>query len=90
MRPIAAMHEPVSKTILELLQHGPADADAIAAPGQRPLSYAELRSHAGNTVTVLNSLGIGRNDRVAIVLPNGPDMASAFVAIARPARRPHR
>src|SRR6185437_6119376 len=26
--------------------------------------------------------GIGRNDRVAIVLPNGPDMAAAFVAIA--------
>ena len=29
MRPIAAMHEPVSKTILEVLQHGRADADAI-------------------------------------------------------------
>ena len=82
MRPIAAMHEPGAKTILELLQHGRADADAIAAAGQRPLSYGELRPHAGNTVTVLNSLGIGRNDRVAIVLPNGPDMASAFVAIA--------
>ena len=27
-------------------------------------------------------MGIGRNDRVAIVLPNGPDMATAFVAIA--------
>ena len=25
---------------------------------------------------------IGRNDRVAIVLPNGPEMATAFVAIA--------
>ena len=68
------MREPVPKTILELLQHGRADADAIAATGQRPLSYGELRPHAGKTVTVLNSLGIGRNDRVAIVLPNGPDM----------------
>ena len=27
-------------------------------------------------------MGIGRNDRVAIVLPNGPEMAAAFVAIA--------
>jgi acyl-CoA synthetase (AMP-forming)/AMP-acid ligase II len=27
-------------------------------------------------------MGIGRNDRVAIVLPNGPEMAAAFVAVA--------
>ena len=26
--------------------------------------------------------GIGRGDRVAIVLPNGPEMATAFVAVA--------
>jgi acyl-CoA synthetase (AMP-forming)/AMP-acid ligase II len=32
-------------------------------------------------VAALNSRGIGRQDRVAIVLPNGPDMASAFLAI---------
>ncbi len=30
----------------------------------------------------LNAMGIGRNDRVAIVLPNGPEMAAAFIAIA--------
>jgi acyl-CoA synthetase (AMP-forming)/AMP-acid ligase II len=29
----------------------------------------------------LNGLGIGRNDRVGIVLPNGPEMAAAFVTI---------
>ena len=36
---------------------------------------------AGETVTDLNRMGIGRNDRVAIVLPNGPEMAAAFIAI---------
>lgn len=30
----------------------------------------------------LNALGLGRGDRVAIVLPNGPEMATAFVAVA--------
>ena len=30
----------------------------------------------------LNELGIGRGDRVAIVLPNGPEMATAFLCIA--------
>src|ERR1019366_2220385 len=34
------------------------------------------------TISSLNAMGIGRNDRVAIVLPNGPEMASAFIAIA--------
>jgi acyl-CoA synthetase (AMP-forming)/AMP-acid ligase II len=40
-----------------------------------------LRDLAARTGTVLNAIGIGRNDRVAIVLPNGPDMAAAFLAI---------
>ncbi len=60
-----------------------ADGDiAIGAPERPPLNYAGLRHLIGNTVGRLNALGIGRNDRVAIVLPNGPEMASAFVAIA--------
>ena len=34
------------------------------------------------TIEALNRLGLGRSDRVAIVLPNGPEMATAFVAVA--------
>ena len=41
-----------------------------------------LRDHVGRTVGRLNELGIGRGDRVAIVLPNGPEMASAFISVA--------
>ncbi|MCW5745250.1 MAG: AMP-binding protein [Alphaproteobacteria bacterium] len=69
-------------TLRELLAKG-ADADtAIAAPGTPPLSYAGLRQLVDRSVATLNGLGISRNDRVAIVLPNGPEMAAAFVAIA--------
>ncbi len=69
-------------TLRELLAKG-ADADvAIAAPGIPPLSYAGLRTLVDRSLGVLNGMGIGRNDRVAIVLPNGPEMATAFVAIA--------
>jgi acyl-CoA synthetase (AMP-forming)/AMP-acid ligase II len=46
-----------------------------------PLRYRDLRSLAERTVETLNALGIGRNDRVAIVLPNGPEMAASFVCI---------
>jgi acyl-CoA synthetase (AMP-forming)/AMP-acid ligase II len=69
-------------TIGALLASGDASHAALGAPGGKPLTYAALRSHVERTVTALNALGIGRNDRVAIVLPNGPEMASAFVAVA--------
>ncbi len=69
-------------TLFQLLAKGLDDAVAIAAPARSPLSYAGLRHQVNQTVDALNHLGIGRNNRVAIVLPNGPEMATAFVAIA--------
>ncbi len=69
-------------TIIELLANGEADAPAIGAPGRQPLSYAGLREQVNRTISQLNGLGAGRGDAVAIVLPNGPEMATAFVAIA--------
>ncbi len=68
-------------TITELLRNGADDAPAIGAPGRDALTYAGLRALAEATVARLNELGVGRNDRVAIVLPNSPEMASAFVTI---------
>ncbi|MGN6551986.1 MAG: acyl--CoA ligase, partial [Pararhizobium sp.] len=46
------------------------------------LSFGALAELLAGTVARLNALGIGRNDRVAIVLPNGPEMASAFLSVA--------
>ena len=46
------------------------------------MTHQGLRELAQRTVSDLNRMGIGRNDRVAIVLPNGPEMAAAFIAIA--------
>jgi acyl-CoA synthetase (AMP-forming)/AMP-acid ligase II len=72
----------VYSTIHELLADKPANAIAFVGSGCPSLSYGGLRDHVERTVASLNRLGIGRNDRVAIVLPNGTEMASAFVAIA--------
>lgn len=69
-------------TIFDLLSAGADRAPAIAAPNRPSLSYRDMKAHVERTVKTLNSLGIGRNDRVAIVLPNGPEMASAFISIA--------
>ncbi|MCZ6489600.1 MAG: acyl--CoA ligase [Acidobacteria bacterium] len=71
-----------AKTVADLLQPGADEAVAIAAPGRPSLTYAGLRKHVAGTVRRLNQLGIGRNDPVAIVLPNGPEMATAFLSVA--------
>ena len=69
-------------TLENLLQAGADNAIAIAAPGRAPLDYRGLRALVLATMNSLNSAGIGRNDRVAIVLPNGPEMATCFLACA--------
>jgi len=69
-------------TIHELLQVGGNDAIAVSGLERSALTYGRLRKHVSETVAALNDLGIGRNDRVAIVLNNGPEMATAFVSIA--------
>ena len=69
-------------TIHELLQAGGDDAIAVLGFERSALTYGGLRAQVSETVAALNDLGIGRNDRVVIVLPNGPEMATAFVSIA--------
>jgi acyl-CoA synthetase (AMP-forming)/AMP-acid ligase II/thioesterase domain-containing protein len=58
------------------------DGIAITAPGRRGLSYSRLLRQINEIVPQLNSMGMGRQDCVALVLPNGPEMAVAFLAVA--------
>ena len=69
-------------SLKDLLAAGADSAIAISAPSRSPLSHAGLRQLIEATLATLNGLGIGRNDRVAIVLPNGPEMATCFLAVA--------
>jgi acyl-CoA synthetase (AMP-forming)/AMP-acid ligase II len=65
-----------------LLARGADDSPAIGAPGRKWLSHGGLRALAQRTVAALNEAGIGRGDPVALVVPNGPEAASSFVAVA--------
>jgi acyl-CoA synthetase (AMP-forming)/AMP-acid ligase II len=58
------------------------DVPAILAPGRTPLTYRRLHDGVGEVVLALNRMGIGCGDRVAVVLPNGPEMAMAFLAVS--------
>ncbi|WP_031215187.1 acyl--CoA ligase [Mesorhizobium sp. LSJC285A00] len=68
--------------LAQRLAPGAEDAPAIAAPDRNLLTHGGLRGLIRDTVARLNALGIGRGDRVAIVLPNGPEMATAFITVA--------
>ena len=72
----------MSHTLKDLLAQGAADAPAISAPGRAPLRHGALRELIVQTLAALNGWGIARNDRVAIVLPNGPEMATCYMACA--------
>ncbi len=69
-------------SMAQLVAAAAGDSVAIAAPERSPLSYADLANLIYDRVADLNAAGINRNDPVAIVLPNGPLMAVAFVTVA--------
>ena len=73
---------PSESTITALLETGDAGAAALGGPGARALTFGELRSLVSQTVEALAARGIGPNDRVALVLDNGPEMAVAFLSVA--------
>src|SRR5215813_8201079 len=58
------------------------DAPAILAPGRAPLTYRRLYQQVEKARHALRAAGIGHDDRVAVVLPNGPEMAVAAVTVA--------
>ena len=68
------------KTIIDLLKAADPNMSALSGTNRPDLTFGGLLSQAETTVAALNERGIGRNDRIAIVLPNGPEMASAFVS----------
>ncbi|MCB1380451.1 MAG: AMP-binding protein, partial [Alphaproteobacteria bacterium] len=75
----------MSQTLKALLADRAADAPAIGAPGRSWLTYGGLRALSSAVAERLRDFGIGAGDRVAIVLPNGPEMAAAFVTVAQAA-----
>src|SRR5258707_13368082 len=54
---------------------------AITAQGRLPLTYEGLYAHIAETMQVLNGWGIGRNDRVVVVLPNSVEATVAILSV---------
>ena len=62
-------------------RHSP-DAVAILAPDRSALSYRALRQQLGYVGGALRAIGLDRSDRVAVALPNGPEMAVSVLGVA--------
>jgi acyl-CoA synthetase (AMP-forming)/AMP-acid ligase II len=72
----------MTQTLAALVAAQPGRARAIGAPERDWLDFAGLAAQGAHTAQALHAAGVGRGDRVAIVLPNGPEMAAAFVTVA--------
>lgn len=68
--------------LADLLTKSDGKRRAIGAPGRPYMLYGQLRELCHGRAADLFRHGIGANDRVAIVLPNGPEMATSFIASA--------
>ena len=55
---------------------------AILAPAREPLTYLDLAAHIARTARHLQHRGFHTRSRIAVVLSNGPEMATAFAALA--------
>ena len=69
------------QSLLERLLSHPSDHIAIAGFGQSPMTYGMLCNQSITLGGQLRAQGISVSGRVAIVLPNGPEMAAAFASL---------
>ena len=77
--------KPVWSLLEESAERFP-DAGAVAfpvAPMARRLTYRQLKEEAERFAGALLSLGVGKGDRVGLVLPNSPQYVVAFFAVQR-------
>ncbi len=73
------------QTLVELLDAAAtlhADAPALVGDDAPSCSFAQLSQRVDRLGALLRQAGVRRDDRVAVVLPNGPAMAVAFLGTA--------
>ena len=79
------MEHTAPSSIFALVGERPGSAEpeiALVAPGRPDLTYGGLSAHVRRTAGVLRAAGLGPADRIALVVENGPEAATAFLAIA--------
>jgi len=70
------------QSLLDVLNQGASNDLAVAVPAGVRLTYRELREQVMATADQLAQLGVGREDSVALVLPNSAEAVVLFLAAA--------
>ena len=70
------------RTLIELLPQTDHPAVCSMDLSRAACTHARLRRFVADEVC-FSDYGVGRNDRVAILFPNGPELAVAFVAVTK-------
>ena len=70
------------KTIRSLINENKDNNIAITSNDKQEIKFSDLKQHIFNISSQLSANGILNKDRAAIVLPNGPEMATAFLAVS--------
>ena len=70
------------KTIRNLINDNNDENIAITSSDGSKIKYSELKKHVYDISGQLCKKGILNSDRAAIVLPNGPEMATTFLAVS--------
>src|SRR2546426_601784 len=71
-----------TQTLFDLLAVGDPTHPALMVPEGGPaVTYRSLRNQVEDLAAILHALGLGRGDRVAMALPNGIEVITAFFGI---------
>ena len=73
---------PASEIFLPIMDAIRRTALPFSRPAGASLTYGALRARTNEIVRELRDFGIGGSDRVAVVLPGGPEAAVATIAVA--------
>lgn len=76
------MTSPNPETLLDLLELGKPGDVALQAPDGPSLTYDQIRRQVHDLGEQLRGLGIAREDRVLLALPNGIEAIVAFLAVS--------
>src|SRR6202165_1612103 len=71
-----------ANTLFSVLEHGAASDPALVVPGGPRLTYGQLREQVSLAADRLAQHGLGREDRIALVFPNGAESIVLFLAAA--------
>jgi len=70
-------------TLADILDGHPADSDAVLVPGGPRAGYGDLKDEVERVAELLAGAGVERGRAVSVVLSNGLDFLTTFLAVTR-------